>query len=313
MSDSPRIAFAGTPDFSVPCLTALHTDDVELGAVLTQPDRPAGRGRRLTPPPVKRQALELGMPVHQPERLGDASLLESLGPRPDLLVVVAYGLLLPKWMLDWPRLGSVNVHASLLPRWRGAAPIQRALLAGDAHTGVCLMRMTRGLDRGPVYTSRTIAIGDDDTAGDLHDQLARLGAQLLTDNLQALLAGALEPVAQDDTAATHAAKLSKDEAKLDWRSPADTLSRCVRAFNPWPVAESMLTDGRRLRIWRAEALAGDAGGAPGAIVAAGAEGIDVATGRGRLRLVSVQPPGAKAMSAAAYLAAHSLDGAAFVA
>jgi len=312
VSDPTPLAFAGTPDFAVPCLAGLGRCDVEITAVLTQPDRAAGRGRKLTPSPVKRSALELGAAVHQPARLDDAALLGSLGPRPELLVVVAYGLLLPQWLLDWPRLGCVNVHASLLPRWRGAAPIQRALLAGDTRTGVSLMRMTRGLDCGPVYAQGALDIVVDETAGELHDRLAALGAALLIANLENLLAGRLVAEPQDDAEASHAPKLTKDEAVLDWRASAEQLARCVRAFNPWPVAESTLDDGRRLRLWRAQVLAGAADAPPGRIVAAGVDGIDVATGRGRLRLTSVQPPGAKPMPASAYLAAHALEGASFV-
>lgn len=310
---SARIAFAGTPGFAVPCLAALARSGAAIPFVLTQPDRPAGRGRRLAPSPVKQQALEIGVAVHQPERIADRRLLESLGAPPDLLVVVAYGLLLPPWLLDWPRFGCVNVHASLLPRWRGAAPIQRALLAGDARTGVSLMQMTPGLDSGPVYARRALAIDPAATAGDLHDQLAELGAALLGEALPALLNRQLAAEPQDETEVTLAPKLSKREAVLDWHQTAVLLARAVRAFNPWPVAESTLTDGRRLRIWRAEPLPTDAGAAPGTVVATGPDGIDVATGRGRLRLTRVQAPGAKPMPASAYLAAHALEGVTFVA
>lgn len=310
MSDPTRIVFAGTPDFAVPCFSSL-VHDVELTGVLTQPDRPAGRGRKLTLSPVKRNALQHGVSVHQPACLDDPALLETLGARPELLVVVAYGLLLPQWLLDWPRLGCINVHASLLPRWRGAAPIQRAVLEGDTRTGVSLMRMTHGLDCGPVYAQRALDIGAEETAGELHDRLAELGAALLIANLEAVLAGSLVAEPQDDAEASYAPKLAKGEAVLDWHLPAEQLARCVRAFHPWPVAESTLDDGRRLRIWRAEALEVVAGAPPGRIVATGSDGIDVATGRGGLRLTSVQPPGAKPMPASAYLAAHPLEGASF--
>jgi len=315
LSAPARIAFAGTPEFAVPTLRAVAASGARVPLVLTQPDRPAGRGRRLTPSPVKVAALELGVEVLQPPTLRTAEILERLGPAPDLLVVVAYGLLLPPGVLAWPRLGCVNVHASLLPRWRGAAPIQHALLAGDATTGVSLMRMDEGLDTGPVYAARETPIGTRETAADLHDRLAELGARLLADALPALLAGELRAIAQRPELATRAPKIAKTDAVLDWGRPAAELERRVRAFNPRPVAEAVLDDGRRLRVWQALAVDTPSGGngpAPGAILAAGSAGIDVATAAGALRLTRVQPPSARAMDAAAYLAAHSVAGAKFV-
>ncbi|HET8697894.1 MAG TPA: methionyl-tRNA formyltransferase [Gammaproteobacteria bacterium] len=313
MSAPARIAFAGTPEFAVPALRAVAASGARVPLVLTQPDRPAGRGRRLAPSPVKAAALELGIDVLQPPTLRVPGVLERLGPAPDLLVVVAYGLLLPRAVLAWPRFGCVNVHASLLPRWRGAAPIQHALLAGDAVTGVSLMRMDEGLDTGPVYAVRETPIGAADTAADLHDRLAALGAELLAAALPALLAGELTAVPQRQELATLAPKIMKADAALDWQRSAPELERRVRAFNPWPVAEAALDDGRRLRIWQAAVRdAAGAAAAPGTILGAGAEGIDVATGGGVLRLTRVQPPSARAMDAAAYLAAHSVAGAKFV-
>lgn len=312
MSRSERIAFAGTPAFAVPSLASMIEAGFDVGLVLTQPDRPAGRGRRLAASPVKQHAQKRSIDVHQPRRLDDPGLLDTLGPRPDVLVVVAYGLLLPQWLLDWPRRACINVHASLLPRWRGAAPMQRALLAGDEETGVSLMHMTRGLDAGPVYARRAVSVGRTETAAELHDRLAPLGAELLVECLPAILAGRLGAEPQDDSAATYAPKLDKRDAALDWREPGEALARRVRAFNPWPVAESTLQDGRRLRIWQAVPLTDAALEPPGTVVRSGPDGIDVATGQGRLRLVLIQPPGGKAMTAAAYLAAHSLEGAAFV-
>ncbi len=313
-----RIAFAGTPDFAVPTLEALAAAGAEIPVVFTQPDRPAGRGRRLTAPPVKRRALELGLHVEQPEWLDEAEPPAG-GPAPDLLVVVAYGLLLPERTLHWPTRGCVNVHASLLPRWRGAAPIQRALLAGDAETGVSIMAMERGLDTGPVYACAAATIEPADTAATLHDRLATLGARLLVETLPGVLDGTCVPKPQDSHSATYAAKLDKAEARLDWRESAALLARRVRAYNPWPAAFAELADGRRLRILRAEPLdaAGAAGvgadaGPPGRVLAAGRGGIDVATGDGLLRLEVVQPAGGRPMEAAAYLAAHSLDDAVFV-
>jgi methionyl-tRNA formyltransferase len=310
LSDSIRIAFAGTPAFAVPALERLCTR-ADVGLVLTQPDRPRGRGRRTEPSAVKRSALALGRRVAQPATLGDPELLEQWQFAPDLLVVVAYGLLLPDWMLAWPRLGAVNLHASLLPRWRGAAPVQHALLAGDRETGVSLMQIERALDRGPVYATAGTAIGSTETAGELHDRLALAAADLLDARLLDIVSGRLRPEPQDDARATYAPKIVKSRAVLDWRKSAVELEREVRAFNPWPVAEGTTTEGARLRIYRARAVEGGAGASPGTIASAGARGIDVATGNGVLRLEVVQPDGAKAMDAAAYLAAHRLDGSAF--
>ena len=311
MSVSARIAFAGTPEFAVPTLEALATSGADITLVLTQPDRPAGRGRQLAASPVKLAAAARALRVAQPPSLKGSSALGDLGPPPDLLVVVAYGLLLPLQMLTWPRLGCVNLHASLLPRWRGAAPIQHALLARDAVTGVSLMRIERGLDTGAVYLTRSTPIGARETAGELHDRLATLAAEVLADALPGLLAGELSPLPQQESLATHAPKITKADAVLDWRRGALELDARVRAFDPWPVAETHLEDGTRLRVWRAEPLPGQAAARPGAIVRAGASGIDVATGAGVLRVTQVQPPSGRVMAASAYLAAHPLDGAAF--
>jgi methionyl-tRNA formyltransferase len=306
-----RIAFAGTPAFAVPTLRAVVATGAGVPLVLTQPDRPAGRGRRLTASPVKQAALELGLPLAQPATLRAPG--DPPHERPDLMVVIAYGLLLPRKWLVWPRLGCINVHASLLPRWRGAAPIQRAVLAGDSQTGISIMQMDEGLDTGPVHLARATPIGARETAGQLHDRLAVLAAQMLIDVLPAVLRGASHPEPQRAALATLAPKIAKSEAVLDWREPAAQLERRVRAFDPWPVAEARLSDGRRLRVFEAEAVSTPAGAQAGTIVAAGRAGIDVATGDGLLRLLKVQPPSGRAMDAAAYLAAHSLSGAAFVA
>ncbi len=301
-----NIVFAGTPDFAVPTLDRLIDAGRRPVAVYTQPDRPAGRGRRPRPSPVKQRAEQAGIPVLQPASLRTPDAQAELAAlAPDLLVVVAYGLILPQAVLDIPRLGCVNVHASLLPRWRGAAPIQRALLAGDATTGVTIMQMEAGLDTGPMLARREIPIGAQDTAGDLHDRLAVLGAELLVEVLPDIAAGRLTPVPQDDAAATYADKLSKDEAPLDWQRPAAALARQVRAFNPWPVAETRLA-GRILRIWQAAALPGPTAAAPGEIVAAGRDGIDVATAEGVLRLIRLQAPGGRPLPAADFLNGHPL-------
>lgn len=310
--ETARIAFAGTPEFAVPCLEALIAGGAEVECVLTQPDRPAGRGRKLRPSPVKQFATRHAIPVLEPVRLDSAFAEHFPSRRPEVLVVVAFGLILPRWLLDWPLIGGVNVHASLLPRWRGAAPIQRAILAGDDETGVSIMRMTGGLDRGPVYAQRAIALGPAETSGELHDRLAVLGAELLVEVLPGILSGERVPLEQDESKASYAPKIDKRDAVLDFGREAVDLERAVRAYNPWPVAEARTADGRRLRIWRALALDSPGPDTPGTIVAAGPEGIDVAAGGGILRLIRVQPPGARQMSAAAYLAAHDLEGAAFV-
>ena len=306
-----RIAFAGTPAFAVATLERLHGAGTAVELVLTQPDRPSGRGRKLAASPVKHAAQTLGLAYEQPAALTDPRVLERWPRAPDLLVVVAYGLVLPGWMLAWPRAGCVNLHASLLPRWRGAAPIQRAILAGDAETGVSLMRMEAGLDRGPVYAAAPTPIGARETAGELEARLAVLGADLVSEWLARIAAGSARPVPQDDARATRAPKIEKSAAPLDWRKAAEDLERQVRAFNPRPVAEARTRDGRRVRIWQACALEGAARAEPGTILAAGRAGIDVAAGRGALRLEIVQPPGGRPMGAGAYLAAHDLGGPAF--
>ena len=299
-----RIVFAGTPDFAVPCLRAAAQRH-EVVAVYTQPDRPAGRGRGLTTSPVKLEAVARGIPVLQPESLRRPEPQQALRAlAPDLLVVVAYGLILPQAVLDIPTWGCWNVHASLLPRWRGAAPIQRAIEAGDAETGVCLMRMEAGLDTGPVLLSRAIPIGAEETGGQLHDRLAELGAQVLNDGLGLLRAG-LVPVAQPqpEAGACYARKLDKAEARLDWSRPAIELARKVRAFEPWPVAEAQVA-GERLRIHGAQALERAHSAAPGTLLAAGRDGLDIACGEGALRLRVIQRDGGKAITAADYLNAR---------
>ena len=297
-----KLAFAGTPEFAVPSLRAALAGG-EVLAVFTQPDRPAGRGRHPTPSPVKQAALEANVRVLQPETLRTPEAQAVLAQlQPDLLIVVAYGLILPQAVLDIPRFGAWNVHASLLPRWRGAAPIQRAIEAGDAETGVCLMQMRKGLDTGPVLLRRETSIGAEETAGQLHDRLSILGAQVLAEGLR-LLSENLLPQAeeQDDAQAVYAHKLDKAEAKLGWNTPAIELARRVRAFSPWPIAEAVLS-GERLRIHTAMAIEGT--GTPGNIIAASKHGIDVACGQGALRLLTVQRDGGKALAAADYLNAH---------
>ena len=296
-----RIVFAGTPEFAVPCLRAAAQRN-EVVAVYTQPDRPAGRGRTLAPSPVKREALLRGIEVVQPENFKSQLAREALGAlKPDLLVVVAYGLILPQAVLDIPTHGCWNVHASLLPRWRGAAPIQRAIQAGDTHTGVCLMQMEKGLDTGPVLLRQSLGIGPDEIGGQLHDRLAALGAQVLADGLGLLRAG-IHPVAQPQPAegVTYAHKLDKAEARLDWSRPATELAATVRAFNPWPMAEAQLA-GERVRVHGAVALPLGHGATPGTLLLAGRDGIDVACGEGALRIRVLQRDGGKVITAADYI------------
>ena len=289
-----RLVFAGTPDFAVPSLRACLASGAEVAAVYTQPDRPAGRGRQLTSSPVKQAALAAGVAVEQPETLRDAAARERLRAyAPDLIVVVAYGLILPKSVLALPRLGCWNVHASLLPRWRGAAPIQRAILAGDADTGVDLMQMEAGLDTGPVLLERRTPIAPQDTGGSLHDRLAELGAEVLADGLARAMRGdIMAATPQPAEGVTYAHKLDKAEARLDWNESAVALARKVRAFDPWPVAEAEL-HGERLRLWSVEPVAQVVEAAPGAIVATHRDAIDVATGDGLLRIRELQREGGR--------------------
>ena len=296
-----RIVFAGTPDFAVPSLRAAAQRN-EVVAAYTQPDRPAGRGRELTPSPVKREALLRGIDVVQPENFKSAVSKDALRAlKPDLMIVVAYGLILPQSVLDIPTYGCWNVHASLLPRWRGAAPIQRAIEAGDTQSGVCLMQMEKGLDTGPVLLSQALEIGADETGGQLHDRLAALGAQVLADGLGLLRAG-IRPVpkAQPEIGVTYAHKLDKAEAKLDWSQPAVVLANKVRAFNPWPMAEAVVA-GERLRLHGAVAVDETHNVAAGTLLRAARDGLDVACGEGVLRIRVLQREGGKAITAADYL------------
>src|SRR5690554_4176993 len=299
-----RIVFAGTPGFAVPALRAVAGRG-EVVAVYTQPDRRAGRGRQVAFSPVKQEALARGIEVFQPGTLRAEAAREQLRAlEPDLLVVVAYGLILPREVLEIPRFGCWNVHASLLPRWRGAAPIQRAIEAGDAETGVCLMWMAEGLDTGPVLLSQSTPIGPEETAGELHDRLAALGAQVLSDGLGLLRAG-IRPVPrpQPEEGVTYAHKLEKAEARLDWSQPATVLANRVRAFHPWPVAEAELA-GERVRIHGARALEQAHDAEPGAVLDVSRDGIDIACGGGALRITRLQRPGGKPIAAADYLNAR---------
>jgi len=304
-----RLLFAGTPDFAVAALDALQAAGHEIAGVYTQPDRPAGRGQKLTPSPVAQRAAALGLPLFKPEKLrGDEAAIEQLRAlRPELMVVVAYGLILPQAVLDIPPRGCLNIHASLLPRWRGAAPIQRAIEAGDAETGVTIMRMEAGLDTGPMLLEETVAITPDSTAASLHDTLAAMGARLIVEALARLARGDLPERVQPAEGVTYARKLSKDEARIDWTLPAEVVARRIRAFNPAPGAWSEL-GGERVRLLQAHADEGDAGAAPGQILDADAEGIRVAAGAGSVRLRQLQWAGGKPLSAAQAGAGRNLVG-----
>jgi methionyl-tRNA formyltransferase len=300
-----KLVFAGTPEFAVPCLAACRASGAEVVAVYTQPDRPAGRGRKLAPSPVKQAALDAGLPVEQPESLKSAEAQARLAAyAPDLMVVVAYGLILPRKVLAIPRLGCWNVHASLLPRWRGAAPIQRAILAGDAETGVDLMRMEAGLDTGPVLLEKRTPIAREDTGGSLHDRLAALGAAALVEGLARTLSGeVLAAVPQPEEGVTYAHKLDKAESALDFTRAAIVLERQVRAFDPWPGSDAEIA-GERLRVWAATALEQSHTAAPGTLLAARRDGLDLACADGVLRVTAVQRAGGRRISAADYLNAR---------
>lgn len=297
MSESLRIIFAGTPDFAARHLDALLSSGHQVVGVFTQPDRPAGRGKKLMPGPVKVLAEEKGLPVFQPASLRpqeNQQLVADLNA--DVMVVVAYGLILPKAVLDMPRLGCINVHGSLLPRWRGAAPIQRSLWAGDAETGVTIMQMDVGLDTGDMLLKLACPITAEDTSGSLYDKLADLGPQGLIETLKHLANGTANPEVQDEALVTHAEKLSKEEARVDWSLSAEQLERCIRAFNPWPMSWFEI-DGQPVKVWQASVIHSKCDVPPGTIVDANKQGIQVATGDGVLNLHSLQPAGKKAMSA----------------
>ncbi len=303
-----KLIYAGTPEFALPALAALLAGPHRVIAVYTQPDRPAGRGRKLAPSPVKRMALEHDLPVYQPENFKSGESLDALRELgADLMIVAAYGLILPPAVLAAPRLGCLNIHASLLPRWRGASPIQHALLAGDSHSGITLMKMSPGLDSGGIVARRRIAIADDWSAAELHDALAPLGAEMLTDALDDIESRLAAAEPQDDSLATYAPRLVKAQAEVDWSKPARQLAREVRAYNPWPVSFTSL-DGDNLRLWRAEAIDADASCAPGEVSLHDRAGVWVACGAGTLRVTELQFAGRKRVSAAQALDFRDLAG-----
>ena len=295
-----RIAFAGTPAFAAAALQALVDARFDVALVLTQPDRPAGRGLRQSPSAVKQLALHHGLTIAQPPTLrSEETLVQLRASAAQALVVAAYGLILPATVLDLFPAGCINIHASLLPRWRGAAPIQRAILAGDGETGISIMRMERGLDTGPVYLARIIPILPEDSAGSLHDRLAALGARCIVEALPQIERGMIAPVPQPTGGITYAHKIAKTEAAIDWQREAVEVDRQVRAFNPFPGAFSLL-GGEPVKIWRA--CAGVHGqGIPGEILHFGADGIDVACGRGILKITELQKAGGKRLSATQFL------------
>ncbi len=299
-----RLIFAGTPEFAASALRALIAAGHDIPLVLTQPDRPAGRGMKLKMSPVKEVALAHGIDVAQPENLKtDAARQPILEANADVMIVAAYGLILPQSVLDMPRLGCINIHASLLPRWRGAAPIHRAIEAGDSETGITLMLMDKGLDTGAMLTRSALPIRPDDTTGSLHDRLAELGAREIVKLLPDLAAGNVDATPQDDVLSTYAAKISKEEARLDWSRPAAELERKIRAFNPFPGAYGLL-DETPLKIWQARPVAEL--GTPGSNLALSDFELHIACGVGALAVTEVQKAGGKRLPVSAFLAGHAL-------
>lgn len=316
MSEQPlKIIFAGTPDFSIAPLKKLIESEHDVVAVYTQPDRPAGRGRKLTPSPVKACALEFGIDVYQPEKLKEKAQQQPLiDLKADLMVVVAYGIILPEIILNAPRLGCINIHASLLPRWRGAAPIQRAILAGDTESGITIMQMDVGLDTGDMLLKMHCNIEPGDTGSSLHDRLSIMGAAALMDTLPGLVSGEIKAVKQDDALANYAHKLQKSEALIDWNKSAKEIQLQVNAFNAWPVAQTPIEvkgKSQMLRLWRAmetEDTKSVTGSQPGEVLSCNKQGIDVLTGKGVLRLLEIQMPGKKPMDVASFVNANDISG-----
>jgi methionyl-tRNA formyltransferase len=300
-----KVAFAGTPEFAAAALRAIIAAGFEVPLVLSQPDRPAGRGLQLQPSPVKQVALAHGIPVDQPEKLRTEEQQAALrAAHPDVLVVAAYGLILPQAVLDLPRFGCVNIHASLLPRWRGAAPIHRAVEAGDAESGITIMQMDVGLDTGPMMLRRALPIKASDTGGSLHDKLAVLGAEMIVEALHSIALVEISPAAQPADGVTYAAKISKAESALDFRQPAVVLERKIRAFDPFPGCSATLA-GNTIKLWKAEVA--DAQGEPGTVLTADGSGVLVACGEGALRLTVLQKAGGKRLPAADFLRGNPIE------
>jgi methionyl-tRNA formyltransferase len=304
-----KIIFAGTPDFAAVSLNALIEKNHDICAVYTQPDRPAGRGRKLQPSPVKAAALKQGIPIFQPLNFKDKTAIEQLeGLKPDLMIVAAYGLLLPPKVLSIPKLGCINIHASLLPRWRGAAPIHRAILAGDKATGITIMQMDKGLDTGDMLHKIEIDIEPNETSEQLHNRLAEFGSRALLEALPNIENGSITATVQNSAEKTYAAKLEKKEAVIDWMLPAVEIERKIRAFNSWPVAQTVL-DGKQLRIWQAEVIQSSSDKPIGTVIRADGKVLEVVTGEGSLNLLELQLPGKKRMPASALMNSRDLLGA----
>jgi methionyl-tRNA formyltransferase len=302
---SLRIIFAGTPDFAANALSALIKSEHQVVAVYTQPDRPAGRGRKLRASPVKEVAVKNNIPVLQPDNLKETNTQDTLRSfQADVMVVAAYGLILPQVVLDIPRLGCLNIHASLLPRWRGAAPIQRAIAAGDKESGITIMQMNAGLDTGDILQLTTCPITEKDNGGTLHDRLAEIGATSILEVLENLNSDKIKTQAQDDSLATYAHKLDKQEALINWQHSAIEIERLIRAFNPWPVAFTYLNN-KTLRIWQAQVLPENSELKAGTVIYCDKQGIDISCGEGTLRLLKLQPSGSKAMDVAAFMNGHA--------
>jgi methionyl-tRNA formyltransferase len=296
LSQSLRIVFAGTPDFAARHLAALLSSQHQIIAVYTQPDRPAGRGKKLMSSPVKTMALEHDIAVYQPENFKSEDAKQALADlNADIMIVVAYGLLLPKVVLDTPRLGCINVHGSILPRWRGAAPIQRSIWAGDQQTGVTIMQMDVGLDTGDMLNVVTLDIAEDDTSATMYEKLAELGPKALIDCLNDINNGKATPEKQDDAQANYAQKLSKEEAKIDWQQSAAHIERCVRAFNPWPISHFAVAD-NTVKVWKSKLSTETTNASAGTVIKADKTGIYVATGEGVLILEQLQMPGKKVLA-----------------
>lgn len=301
-----NILFAGTPDFALPSLQALLQAGMNVVAVYTQPDRPAGRGRKTESGPVKTAAIEADIPVYQPLDFKDSATVKTLAAcQSDVMIVVAYGLILPETILQIPRLGGLNVHASLLPRWRGAAPIQRAIEAGDKQTGITIMQMDASLDTGNILSTRSVKISITENAGQLHDRLADIGGKLLVDTLQQLATGNLHSTPQDNNLVTYAKKLQKSESTIDWQQPADIITRKIRAFNPWPMASTSWQK-KRLRIWDATSCKHN-GAKPGTILVANAAGIQVVAGEGCVNIQRLQSAGGKPMPVKDFLNGQTIS------
>ena len=300
-----RIIFAGTPDFAATALSALIESKHQIIAIYTQPDRPAGRGRKLHASPVKEVALNNNIPVLQPDNLKNTVAQDELRSfQADVMIVAAYGLILPQAVLDAPRFGCLNIHASLLPRWRGAAPIQRAIAAGDKESGITIMQMNAGLDTGDILQLSSCPIKETDTGGSLHDRLAEIGAISILEVLEKINSNKLKPAPQDDSLATYAHKLNKEEALINWQHSASEIERMVRAFNPWPVAFTYL-NGKTLRIWQAQAIDSNTNEKSGTVISCDKNGIDISCGEGVLRLLKLQPSGSKAMDVTSFMNGHA--------